>query len=495
MSHRVSHGSAPPVDLRLVPAALTAWAVTAAGILLDVGPLLAGCCLGGGAAFWVAARRRPALRAVAVGVVGTAAVGAGFAFAAGLRSDAVHDHPAGAWFGATEWVTVMPTDSPRPLSGGRVMLHANLTHLDDRDIGGRVVVFATGPDFATLSPGETARFRARLTRPRRRDLSVATLSATGRPAVGEASAIARAAESVRARFTAAAREVLPDDQSAMLPGLVLGDTTAVAPPTTADFRAAGLTHLTAVSGANVTIVCGAVLLGAGLIGPRIAVILAAAALAGFVTVVQPGASVLRAALMGSIALIGVLSSRRRQAVPALSASVIALMVLAPHLAVDAGFALSVSATAALVLIAPRWSAALTARGWPKPVADAAAVALAAHLVTAPLLAAISGRLSLVSVFANLLVAPVIPPITVLGTGAAALCSVWPAAGGALIRFTGPELWWLLTVARCAARLPGAVIAVPAGWAGLLAVGGGFLAAVGLWHRGHRAAQRRAVGGP
>src|SRR5690606_27729174 len=111
-----------------------------------------------------------------------------------------------------------------------------------------------------------------------------------------ASAVQRAAQAVRSQFAAAALAVLPADQAAILPGLVLGDTSAVAPSTTAQFRTAGLTHLTAVSGANVTIVCGAVLLSARLIGPRPAVVLSAAALVAFVVVVQPTASVLRAAV-------------------------------------------------------------------------------------------------------------------------------------------------------------------------------------------------------
>ena len=113
--------------------------------------------------------------------------------------------------------------------------------------------------------------------------------------------------------------------------------------------------MTAVSGANVTIVCGAVLLSARLLGPRVAVLLAASALVAFVIVVQPTASVLRAALMGAIALAGLVLSRRRQAIPALSATVLVLMATAPQLAVDVGFALSVLATAALILIAPVWS--------------------------------------------------------------------------------------------------------------------------------------------
>ena len=165
----------------------------------------------------------------------------------------------------------------------------------------------------------------------------------------------------------------------------------------------------------------------------------------------------------------------------LSASVIALMIAAPQLAVDVGFALSVSATAALVVLAPAWSARLTARGVPKPLADGICIALAAQLVTAPLVAAISGRLSLVGVLANLAVAVVIPPITLLGTAAAALCPVWPSAARLLIRFTGPELWWLLRVADTGRRCPRPRCRCP-GLGGLVLVGGATVMAVALWRR-------------
>jgi competence protein ComEC len=223
-----------------------------------------------------------------------------------------------------------------------------------------------------------------------------------------------------------------------------------------------------------------VLFSAALIGPRMAVALAALALMAFVIVVQPSASVLRAAVMGAITLLAVVSHRRRQAIPVLSASVLVLMIAAPELAVDVGFALSVSATAALVVIAPVWSRRLTGRGWPKPLADAVSVAVAAQLVTAPLVAGISGTFTVVSVAANLAVAAVIPPITVVGTAAAALCPLWPAGAELLIRFTGPELWWLLRVAHWAAGVTGASITVPSGLLGVVTVAAVGVTAVVSW---------------
>ena len=487
----------------MVPAAFTGWTVTAAGTLWPVGRVLASCCvvlLAGSCVLLCMARRRgqcPRLRAIGAGVLAIGVVGSGFGLAIALRSDAVARHPIAAAFGTVAPVTVTPTESPLSLGSGnqgRLMFRGTLQRLRADEISGRVVVFARASDFGGVMAGQPVRFTARINRPARHDLTVAVLNATGHPTLGQAGAAQRAAHTVRTRFAAAAREALPADQAAMLPALVLGDTAAVSAETNRDFRAAGMTHLTAVSGANVTIVCAAVLFSARLIGPRAAVALAALALLAFVIVVQPTASVLRAAVMGAIALAGMLSSRRRQAIPALSAAVLILLVVAPHLAVDVGFALSVLATAALVVIAPVWSRRLTGRGCPKPLADAIAVAWAAHLVTAPLVAGISGRLSLVAAVANLAVAAAIAPITVLGSAAAVLCLLWPAGAELLIRFAGPELRWVLGVARLAADVPAATVPVPSGTAGVLVVGGAtmlvFLLAL-RWRRWRRL--RLAVG--
>ncbi|MEE6178609.1 ComEC/Rec2 family competence protein [Mycobacterium sp. 050134] len=485
--------------MRLVPAALACWVVTAAGICWPVGRGAALCCVGlaaGSAALAWRVARRPyrgeRLRAVSAGLAVVGVVGAGYGFAIALRADAVGHHPITAAYGRAAPVTVTPTESAVPLGGGRLMFRANLRRVGDDELSGRVVVFARaseftvqddpkdGPQAGPVLPGRPVRFTARIGRPLRHDLTIAVLTATGRPTAGTAGAAQRAAQTVRGRFAAAVRAVLPADQAAMLPALVLGDTSAVSAETGRAFRAAGMTHLTAVSGANVTIVCAAVLFSARLIGPRAAVALAAMALAAFVVVVQPTASVLRAAVMGVIALAAILSSRRRQAIPALSATVLVLLAVAPHLAVDVGFALSVLATAALVVAAPVWSRRLVSRGWPKPLADAFAVAWAAHVVTAPLVAGISGRVSLVAVGANLLVAPVIAPITVLGSAAAVACVVWRPAAELLIRFTGPEVWWVLRVARSAAGIPAATVPVPAGVPGTLVVGAVAVSAVLLW---------------
>lgn len=454
-----------PVDVRLVPAALTCWLVTAVGVLWPVGvPLTAAFTIATAVALAVR-RRLPA----AAGLLAVCVIGAGFGLAITLRVNGVRDHPLTTRFGTVAEVTVTPSESPRSVGRGRLLFRGDLSMLDSDEIHGRVTIFASAMPFSEAAAGRPMRFKARIARPQRRDLTVATLTATGEPAMGTMSSAQRLAGDVRNGFAVAAHNTLSADRAAMLRALVLGDTATVSETMAAQFRDAGLTHLTAVSGANVTIVCATVLFVAGVVGPRFAVGLAAVALAAFVIVVQPTASVLRAAVMGSIALLAVLTSRRRQAIPALAATVLVLMSVAPQLAVDVGFALSVSATAALVMIAPAWSRKLVGRGWPKPAADAVCVAAAAQLVTAPLVAGISGRLSLVAVGANLAAIPVIAPITVLGTAAAALSACWPGAAHLLIRFTGPELWWLQSVSGWAAGTPGATVPVPAGVLGTVVI--------------------------
>lgn len=475
----VSNPEERPLDIRLVPAALTTWAVTAVGIMWPgAAMMLTAVLLAAVATF--ALSRWGAVQMGIAGIGAVAVIGTAFGVSVALRTEQVRHHPVADRYGGSATVTVAPTESPRSLGRGRMMFRAGLRVVDGDPMTGMVLVFAPVADFADLTVGRPATFRARIGRPLRADLSVAVLTAVGEPTLGDAPGVRRLAGHVRARFAAAARRVLPAEQAAMLPALVLGDTSAVTATTAADFKTSGLTHLTAVSGANVTIVCGAALLSAALVGPRLAAGLALLVLIAFVIVVEPSASVLRAAVMGAIGLFAVVSHRRRQALPVLSSTVIALMAVAPQLAVDAGFALSVVATAALVLIAPVWSRRLVARGWPKPLADAVCIAAAAQAVTAPLIAGMSGSVSVLAVLANLLVGAVIPPITVIGTVAAALSAGWSPGAELLIRFTGPELWWLLVVARWVAAVPGATVSVPSGVVGMVLVAAVTVAVIATW---------------
>jgi competence protein ComEC len=142
----------------------------------------------------------------------------------------------------------------------------------------------------------------------------------------------------------------------------------------------------------------------------------------------------------------------------LCAAVIALVVVSPPLALTAGFALSVLATAGLVLLAPilrRWLAgAAWSRSWPGFAQDALAVTLAAQAGALPVLLLMGAAVGWVSVPANLLAMPAVPPVTILGLGAAALGPVWPASADVIAAVAVVPAAWIAVVAYVFADLPG-----------------------------------------
>jgi competence protein ComEC len=188
--------------------------------------------------------------------------------------------------------------------------------------------------------------------------------------------------------------------------LVDGDDAGMPPALEQDFRTTGLTHLTAVSGTNLTLVVGFVLLLARSLGARRhwLTLVGLLGIVGFVLLARTEPSVLRAAAMGVVGLFALGTDGRRRGLRALGVAVTGLLLVAPDLAVSQGFALSVLATAGIVLIGPPVQDAL--RRWlPAPVAAAVAVPFAAQLACTPVIAGLSGSVSLVAVLANLLAEP------------------------------------------------------------------------------------------
>jgi competence protein ComEC len=260
---------------------------------------------------------------------------------------------------------------------------------------------------------------------------------------------------------------LPADERGLVPGLVLGDVSQMPTALTNAFRVTGLAHLNAVSGANVAIVLGTVMAAvrwAGL-GRRTRGLIGAAALLGFVVLVRPSPSVLRAAVMGAVVLVAGMTGRRSRALPAVSAAVLGLVLVDPFLARSPGFAMSVLATAAIVTVAPAWTARLS-RSMPQPVAAALAVPAAAQLACTPVIVAAFGQLTPYAVPANLLAAPAVAPATLAGIACAIAGVVWPGLAGALAWVAGLPAAWLVLVARAGAALPGAGLLWPTGARGL-----------------------------
>ncbi|NEN76824.1 MBL fold metallo-hydrolase [Nocardioides zeae] len=260
-----------------------------------------------------------------------------------------------------------------------------------------------------------------------------------------------------AEVRAALRESVdhrPPDQAVLVPSLVVGDDAGLDPALAEDFATTGLTHLLAVSGTNLTLITAFLLVLAQQVGVRGRgrVVVAVVGIVGFVLLARTEPSVVRAAAMGTVALLGMGRNGLRRGTRSLGVAVTVLLLFQPWLATTVGFALSVLATAGILLLAPSWRDAL-ARWMPRWMAEAVAVPAAAQLACTPVVAGISGEVSIVAVLANMLVAPVVGPATVLGLAGGLVGLVWTPPSRVPGTVAAWCVGWIIAVARWGAALP------------------------------------------
>lgn len=270
--------------------------------------------------------------------------------------------------------------------------------------------------------------------------------------------------SLREGFSGSVSRWVGESSQGLIPGMVLGDTRMQDELEQQLYIDTGLSHLSAVSGSNVSIVVTSVvvLCTALTLGPRIQVAGAVVALLLFVSVVGTEPSVLRAAVTGLVGLAAVLNSARMEPMHGLCLAVIALLFWDSDLAVHFGFILSVAATAGIVALHPLLYRGLARTGMMDVLVRALAVAIAADLVTIPVIMLMSGRVSLVAVLANVAVAAAVPPVTLIGL-IAVLLSLLPGSPEAVaLVLIEPCTWWIHQVASWCQALPNATLETGAG---------------------------------
>ncbi|MFD7479785.1 ComEC/Rec2 family competence protein [Streptomyces sp. NPDC059837] len=517
-----------PTDLRLVPPALAAWVTAAVTVGAPPGPVTAvvvGCLVVAGALLLVVGRIRvrgaTAYGALRSGAWPRASVAASLlcvaaaAASAGLHGADVRRGPIPALARQYAQVTaeVEVTSDPRltrpRIKGDHAAPTAVLLDAEVRRVtraGGDGAVVTTRTPVLVIVDARSPRGSPRLPGGRSPWLSLLPstrlrVAARLAPALSDGDRIA-AVLRVRGsappevvgppsgpqRFAGRLREGLRQatdglegDARALLPGLVVGDTSRVTPELDDAFKATDLTHLLAVSGGNFTILLALFVGPPGLaqraerrgLAPRLGIplrvtaLLGGAVTLGFVIVCRPDPSVLRAAACGSIALLALATGRRRSLVPALATAVLLLVLYDPWLSRSYGFLLSVLATGALLTLAPRWSAALQRRRMPPRLAEALAAAGAAQALCAPVVAVLSARVSLVAVPCNLLAEFAVAPATVLGFATLATAPLAPPVAKGLAWCASWPACWIADIARTGAALPGGGVDWPASWPGAL----------------------------
>lgn len=378
-----------------------------------------------------------------------------------------------------------------------VQVLARLSRLDGADAGNRTVLLVGGGEMTTrlrvLESGDQVTVTGTLEPLSGFDTRYRWRHAVARVQVSELIAFA-APTSPLARFANQARgavlrgaEGLPATERALLAGFLLGDTRAIPDDLVDDFRDAGLSHLLAVSGANVAFVLAIAmpLLSRLRLGSRFLGGLAILVVFGTMTRWEP--SVLRASAMAGTAMAATFLGRPVPAHRILTLAAIGLLVADPFLVHSVGFLLSCGAAAGILWLGPALSARIPG---PKLVGDALGVTAAAQIGVLPVLLPVFGTVPLVALPANLLAAPIVGPLT-----------VWGLVSGVIGGFAGPGvartlqlptlvlLQWVEAVAHTAASTPFAVDG--RGLLGLVAIACGAAAILRIVVRAPRRPRLRA----
>jgi competence protein ComEC len=382
-------------------------------------------------------------------------------------STQVHAH---SLTGATAVVTGQVADDSRPAgAGSEVLVQPDRVQLAAGSVAGigNLMVRWRGPGQASFGDEVTATGKLVLPRDlptfdRRAYLSqrdvYLELQATSFDVTTPQTGLMAVPSAIRSRFASAIDDAVPAPHAAVLLGVVLGIRRGLPAELQNALIATGLIHLLVLSGLKVAvfarIVQGALhpLLGRYATWPAIGLI-AVYAMAGGAT---PAA--VRASAMGGLAIAATHLGRQSHVWTSLALTAAAMLGWHPELAWDVGFQLSFAGTAAIILLTPAVSKRVCFL--PNVLREPFAVTCAAQVGTLPMMATDFHVLSPIAPIANALTLPILPALIAGGLLLGAFSFLPDLAGVAAIPITG-LVAYVEHVAYLLARVPGAVIAVPA----------------------------------
>lgn len=298
---------------------------------------------------------------------------------------------------------------------------------------------------------------------------------------GEGKPVLAAIYTIKQRGLDLVYRYVPDPEASLMAGILLGVESGIDEDVEKAFRDTGTTHVIAISGFNITIVAGlfASMFGRWL-GRVKGAVAAVAAIAVYTILVGADAAVVRAAIMGGLALFARQVGRQQHGLNSLAVTAAVMALFNPLTIWDVGFQLSFAATLGLVLYAERFSQAferLALRKFPQdvvnrlvgPVGEYVLFTLAAQLTTFPILVYHFQRFSLNSFPANMAILPAQPAIMIVGGAAVLLGLLWVPLGQGLAYITWPFAAYTIRVVEWFAQFRGGVIVFgEVGWVFLIA---------------------------
>ena len=473
-------------DLRFLLPALTTWVIAAGGIWLRPGwagvVVLTLCGLGALAVLWMRGSHLlgQGVLIAALGAIMLSSVALGAAHRE-------HDVIASAEASEAE-LTVSLRETFTP---GMSRTSVALREVDgERVPGAGVPAVLVGLELDTRQPyGSTLHITGFLQRAESWEYEAWIILIRGEPeSLQPPSWFLLQAEGLRAELLDRA-EGLDGDGGRLLPGLAIGDTSAVDQGLVQAMRDTSLSHLVAVSGANCAIVVGIVVAIIGLCrgGVWAKLVGGSGALGGFVVLVTPEPSIVRASIMAVIVLVFLALKKPLKGIPVLAVTVCVILAVNPWMALDIAFVLSVLASGGILLLVGPLSDGL-AQVMPRWLAVVVAIPVAAQVACQPVLILLNPVVPVWSVVANALAAPVAPVATILGMLVCVVGPLIPVVADGLAWLA----WWpsafIAFLGRLFASLPLVTVPFVPGFWGVVAMAvlaWGMVAWLLLRHPDHR----------
>lgn len=273
----------------------------------------------------------------------------------------------------------------------------------------------------------------------------------------------------KARALDVLTQIFPEPHAALLSGILLGVESGIPADIKDAFSLTGTSHIVAISGFNIAIIAGIFsALASRAFGVNRGAVIAIIGIVIYTLLVGAGASVTRAAIMGSLAIVGQRLGRQGAGLNLLAAAVLGMTLLNPLTLWDVGFQLSVTATLGLMLYAEpfqhafknwllRFTSPTTANWLTNIVGESFLLTLAAQITTLPLIIYYFRSLSLISLVANLLILPAQPAVMMLGGLALLVGLIALPIGRLLAWLVWPFTAYTLALVQVLARLPAAAI--------------------------------------